>query len=408
VNTALFIAKRISSSRKKSFSRPIIRIAIAGVSLGIAVMILSVAIVTGFQIQIRDKVIGFGSHIQINKYDFNSSYEADPISKNQHFYPKLEDVEGIRHIQVYAYKAGIVKTEEEIQGVVLKGVGADFDFTFFNNNLIEGESLIIDSTEISTEVLISKIMATELNLKAGDDLRMYFISSGQSGARGRKFTIKGIYETGLVEFDELFVIGDIKQIQRLNRWEPDQIGGFELILDNFKDIDRLTDLVYGEIGYSLNASSIKQLYPHIFDWLQLMDMNVIIILALMILVSGITMISILLIIILERTNMIGILKSFGARSLLIRKLFIYHALYIIGWGMLWGNILRIGISLLQQKFGFIGLDQESYYVSVVPINIDVLAIALINIITFLVCSLILIIPSMIIGKISPLKAIRFN
>ncbi len=353
MNTALFIAKRISSSRKNSFSRPIIRIAIAGVSLGIAVMIIAVAIVTGFQSQIRDKVIGFGSHIQINKYDFNSSYEAAPISKNQHFYPNITDNKGIRHIQTYAYKAGIIKTEDQIQGVVLKGIGTDFDFSFFKQNLIEGELLHLDDNSRSTDVLISKLLATKLKLKVGDDLRMYFVSSEESGVRGRKFAIKGIYETGLFEFDELFVIGDISQIQRLNRWEPDQIAGFEILLDDFNEIDRLTELVYSEIGYDLNASSIKQIYPHIFDWLQLMDMNVIIILALMILVSGITMISILLIVILERTNMIGILKSFGAKNILIRKLFIYNAINIIGKGMLWGNLLGLAFCFLQKYTGLL-------------------------------------------------------
>lgn len=408
MNTALFIAKRISSSRKNSFSRPIIRIAIAGVSLGIAVMIIAVAIVTGFQTQIRDKVIGFGSHIQINKYDFNSSYEAAPISKNQHFYPAITKEKGIKHIQVYAYKAGMIKTEDQIQGVVLKGVGSDFDFSFFNQNLIEGDSLSINDKSRSTKVLISKVLASKLKLKLNDDLRMYFVSAEQKSVRGRRFQIQGIYETGLAEFDNLFVIGDIGQIQRLNRWESDQIGGFEVLLDDFNKIEELTEIVYNEIGYDLNASSIKQVYPHIFDWLQLMDMNVIIILALMILVAGITMISILLIVILERTNMIGILKSFGAKNILIRKLFIYNAINIIGKGMLWGNLLGVSFCVLQQNTGIFKLDQESYYLSVVPINFDIFSILIINLLTFLVCSLILIIPSLIIGKISPLKAIRFN
>lgn len=371
-------------------------------------MIIAVAIVTGFQSQIRDKVIGFGSHIQINKYDFNSSYEADPISKNQHFYPNIDKTDGIRHIQVYAHKAGIIKTKDQIQGVVLKGVGTDFDFSFFERNLLEGELLKLDEHSRSTEVLISKLLASKMKLSVGDDLRMYFVSSNQSGVRGRKFVITGIFETGLLEFDELFVIGDIAQIQKLNNWEPDQIAGFEILLDDFNDIDELTELVYSEIGYDLNASSIKQIYPHIFDWLQLMDMNVIIILSLMILVSGITMISILLIVILERTNMIGMLKSFGAKNSLIRKLFIYNAIYIIGKGLLWGNLLGLAFCFFQKYTGVFGLDQESYYISVVPINIEVVPIIIINILTFVVCSFILIIPSLIIGKISPLKAIRFS
>lgn len=408
MNTALFIANRISTTRKNSFSRPIILIAIIGIALGLTVMITSVSVVTGFQSQIRDKVIGFGSHIQINKYDFNSSYEADPISKNQHFYPHMDTVDGIRHIQIYAYKAGIIKTLDQIEGVVLKGVGTDFDWSFFQHNIIAGIPLSIDDHSRSTDVLISKSLSLKLNLKLGEDLRMYFVSSNQSQPRGRKFNIVGIYETGLIEFDDLFVIGDIAQIQRLNRWGKDDIAGFEILLDDFSDIDEMTEYVYGEIGYDLNAKSIKQVYPYIFDWLALMDMNVTIILSLMMLVSAITMISVLLIIILEQTTLIGLLKSFGAKNKLIRELFLYNSVNIIGKGLLWGNIVGILICVVQLNFGIIGLDQESYYVSVVPIKINVISVLLINALTFIVCSLFLIIPSMIIGKISPVKTIRFN
>lgn len=408
MNTALFIANRISTTRKNSFSRPIILIAIIGIALGLTVMITSVSVVTGFQSQIRDKVIGFGSHIQINKYDFNSSYEADPISNNQHFYPHMDTVDGIRHIQIYAYKAGIIKTLDQIEGVVLKGVGTDFDWSFFQHNIIAGLPLSIDDYSRSTDVLISKSLSLKLNLKLGEDLRMYFVSSNQSQPRGRKFNIVGIYETGLIEFDDLFVIGDIAQIQRLNRWGKDDIAGFEILLDDFSDIDEMTEYVYGEIGYDLNAKSIKQVYPYIFDWLALMDMNVTIILSLMMLVSAITMISVLLIIILEQTTLIGLLKSFGAKNKLIRELFLYNSVNIIGKGLLWGNIVGILICVVQLNFGIIGLDQESYYVSVVPIKINVISVLLINALTFIVCSLFLIIPSMIIGKISPVKTIRFN
>ncbi len=371
-------------------------------------MITSISVVTGFQSQIRDKVIGFGSHIQINKYDFNSSYEADPISRNQHFYPHLDTIDGIRHIQVYAYKAGIIKTLDHIEGVVLKGVGSDFDWSFFQNNIIDGLPLSIDDRFRSTDVLISKSLSLKLNLKLGEDLRMYFISSDQSQPRGRRFKIVGIYETGLIEFDDLFVIGDIAQIQRLNRWGNDDIAGFEVLLDDFSEIDEITEYIYGEIGYDLNANSIKQVYSYIFYWLALMDMNAIIILSLMILVSAITMISVLLIIILEQTTLIGLLKSFGAKNKLIRELFLYNSMNIIGKGLLWGNIVGILVCVVQFNFGIIGLDQESYSVTVVPIKIDVLSVLLINVLTFIVCSLFLIIPSMIISRISPVKTVRFN
>lgn len=371
-------------------------------------MIVSVAIVTGFQSQIRDKVIGFGSHIQINNYDYNVSYEASPVDKNQEFYPYLDTVEGIRHIQVYANKAGIIKTEKQIQGVVLKGIGSDYDWSFFKNKIIEGKPVIINDTEKTNDVLISKIIADKLKLKLNNDLRMYFVSSSGSQPRGRKFKITGIYETGLEDFDKLFIIGDIAHIQKLNRWDETQVAGFEVLIENFNELDKMNKLIYHTIGYDLNTQTIKHIYPQIFDWLDLQDMNVIIILVLMVLVAGITMISTLLILILERTNMIGILKALGSQNRSVRKIFLYNAVYIIGKGLLWGNIAGIGICLLQLKFGIIGLPQESYYVSVVPINLNFLHILYLNAGSLIICFLMLIIPSYIITKITPVKAIRYS
>lgn len=408
MNTELFIARHIISKNKENFSRPIVRIAIISIALGLAVMIVSVAIVTGFQTQIRNKVIGFGSHIQINNYDYNVSYEASPVDKNQDFYPYLDTVEGIRHIQVYANKAGIIKTDEQIQGVVLKGIGSDYDWSFFKNKIIEGEPVIINDTEKTNDVLISKIIADKLNLKLNDDLRMYFVSSSGSQPRGRKFIITGIYETGLEDFDKLFIIGDIAHIQKLNRWDENQVAGFEVLIKNFNELDKMNELIYHTIGYDLNTQSIKHIYPQIFDWLDLQDMNVIIILVLMVLVAGITMISTLLILILERTNMIGILKALGSQNRSVRKIFMYNAVYIIGKGLLWGNIAGIGICFLQLKFGIIGLPQESYYVSVVPINLNFLHILYLNAGSLIICFLMLIIPSYIITKITPVKAIRYS
>ncbi len=371
-------------------------------------MIVSVAIVTGFQSQIRDKVIGFGSHIQINNYDYNVSYEASPVDKNQDFYPYLDTVKGIRHIQVYANKAGIIKTDEQIQGVVLKGIGSDYDWSFFKNKIIEGKPVIINDTEKTNNVLISKKIADKLKLKLNDDLRMYFVSASGSQPRGRKFIITGIYETGLEDFDKLFIIGDIAHIQKLNRWDENQVAGFEVLIKNFNELDKMNELIYHTIGYDLNTQTIKHVYPQIFDWLDLQDMNVIIILVLMVLVAGITMISTLLILILERTNMIGILKALGSQNRSVRKIFLYNAVYIIGKGLLWGNIAGIGICLLQLKFGIIGLPQESYYVSVVPINLNFLHILFLNTGSLIICFLMLIIPSYIITKITPVKAIRYS
>jgi len=406
MNFELFVARRILSKGSASFSRPIIRIAIVSIILGLSVMIVSVAIVTGFQQQIREKVIGFGSHIQITRYDSNISLEGEPVEKNQDFYPGLSDIDGIKHIQVFGIKAGIIKTEDQIMGVVLKGIGSDYDWSFFENKIIDGGPVFVNDSAKSNDVLISSKMASKLKLKTGDETRMYFIIDNLT--RGRKFRIAGIYETGLEDFDNTFVIGDIGHIQKLNNWTSDQITGFEVLIDDFNRLDELGELVYDSIGYDLDARSIKHLYPQMFDWLALQDMNVIIIIILMVLVAAITMISTLLILILERTNMIGILKALGSKNWSVRKIFLYNAVYLIGKGLFWGNLFGITICLLQKYFGIMKLPQESYYVSVVPINLEVLPIVLLNLGTLLLCTLMLIIPSYIITRVTPARAIRYS
>lgn len=406
MNTELFIARRILSGNRDNFSRPIVRIAILSIALGLAVMLVSVAIVTGFQTQIRDKVIGFGSHIQITAFNSNVSYESNPIPKKQPFYPGLEKIKGIRHIQVYATKAGIIKTDEQIQGVVLKGIGNDYDWSFFKNKIVEGKPIAISDTGKTDEVLISRNLANMLKLRLHDDLRMYFINQNQT--RARKFVIAGIYQTGLEEFDKMYVICDIAHIQKLNNWSTGEVAGFEVLINDFDDLKAMRETVKDNIGYDLKAESIRDMYPQIFDWLALQDTNVAIILTLMVLVSGIAMISTLLILILERTNMIGILKALGMKNNGIRKIFLYNSAYIIGKGLLWGNLAGITLCWLQLHFGIIKLPQESYYVSVVPINLYYLPILLINIGTLLVCMILLIVPSHIISRIQPVKAIRWD
>ncbi len=406
MNTELFIARRILSGNRDNFSRPIVRIAILSIALGLAVMLVSVAIVTGFQTQIRDKVIGFGSHIQITAFNSNVSYESNPIPKKQPFYPGLEKIKGIRHIQIYATKAGIIKTDEQIQGVVLKGIGSDYDWSFFKNKIVEGKPIAVRDTGKTDEVLISRNLANMLKLKLHDDLRMYFINQNQT--RARKFVISGIYQTGLEEFDKMYVICDIAHIQKLNNWSTGEVAGFEVLINDFDDLKAMRETVKDNIGYDLKAESIRDMYPQIFDWLALQDTNVAIILTLMVLVSGIAMISTLLILILERTNMIGILKALGMRNSGIRKIFLYNSAYIIGKGLLWGNLAGITLCWLQLHFGIIKLPQESYYVSVVPINLYYLPILLINIGTLLVCMILLIVPSHIISRIQPVKAIRWD
>jgi len=369
-------------------------------------MFVAVAILTGFQKEVREKVIGFGAHIQISHYDENSSLETKPISMHQDFYPSLETIKGIRHIQVYATKAGIIKTADQIQGIVLKGIGPDYDLTFFSNKIIAGHFPHLSDTGKTNDVLVSKNLAALLKLRLNDDIRMYFISG--TTTLGRKFHIAGIYETGLEEFDKVYVLCDIKHIQKLNNWQPDEVGGFEVILDNFNDLDKMGKYIYHKIGMTLDAKTIRDLYPQIFDWLDLQDINVLIILVLMVLVSGITMISTLLILILERTNMIGILKALGMPNGGIRRVFLINAAYIIGQGLFWGNLIGITLCIVQQKYGIITLPQESYYVSVVPVNLDGWNILLLNAGTVVVCLAMLLVPSYVTSRISPVRAIRFS
>lgn len=410
MNYELFIAKRIVFRSKKDhqISRPIVRIAILGVALGIAVMIISVAIVTGFQKEIRNKVVGFGGHIQISNYDANSSLEIKPIDKNQPFYPRLKRLEGIRHVQVYATKAGIIKTDEAIEGVILKGLGSDFDWDFFKNKIVEGTPFLVNDSVKSKKILISKFIADRLKLKINDKFNMYFIENQQLSNRIRPFEVAGIYETGLEEFDKFYVLCDIGHIQKLNNWTDKQVGGFEILISDFNKLEVLGKKVYEMIGYNLNAKTVKEQYPQIFDWLELQNINVLIIIILMVVVAGINMISALLIIILERTNMIGILKALGANNWSVRKTFLYTAFYLTGLGLFWGNLLGLSLCLLQKHFNLIKLSQENYYVSVVPINFSFPHFLIINVGTLVICILMLVIPTYIITKITPIKAIRFD
>jgi lipoprotein-releasing system permease protein len=406
MNTEQFIARRLIKGGPGSFSAPVIRIAILSIAIGMAVMIVSVAIVTGFQKQIRDKIVGFGSHIQVAKFDSNNSFEFEPISAKQAFYQKIKENSGIKHIQVFATKAGIIKTTDQIQGVVFKGVGNDFDWSFFKDKLVAGKPFSLSDSVPGSDVIISKNLADLLKIKIGDPLRMYFIID--NNARARRFTVSGIYNTGLAEFDLKFIFGDIRQIQKLNGWSEDMVSGFDVNINDFDQLEQMGKVVYKEVGYDLNARTIRELYPQMFDWLELQDMNVIIILILMVLVSGMAMISTLLILILERTNMIGVLKALGARNLSIRRIFLYNSAYIIGKGLFYGNIAGISICLLQSYFGIIRLPQESYFMSVVPINLNIIYLIILNLGTLLSCTLMLLLPSFVVTRISPVKAIRFD
>ena len=407
MNVEYFIAKRLVSAKEGNnrLSRPIIRIAILAIALSVAVMLISIGVVKGFKKDIADKVIGFGSHIQITAFSDNNSYETKAISKNQDFYPSIENEKGINHIQYFATKAGIIKTADEIHGVILKGVGSDFNRDFFKDNLVEGEVPIYNDTLTSSRVIISKKIADLLDLEIDEKLIMYF---AQDPPRVRKFVVAGIYTTELEEFDNLYVFGDIRHIQNLNNWGIDSVGGFEITIHNFDNLDALTQMVYEKIDYDLNAQTIKEINPQIFDWLKLQDINVNVIIILMLIVAGINIITALLILILERTKLIGILKAIGQNNWSVRKVFLYNASYLIGKGLFWGNLLGIGLSLLQKYFHLISLNPSTYYMNTVPIHLTFSDILLLNFGAMLSCILMLIIPTYLITKITPIKAIRFE
>jgi len=414
MNLPYFIANRLIKGRREgtSFSRPINVIAIVGIAMGLAVMILAVAILTGFKQQIREKVVGFGSHIQIMNFDSNISFETTPISDTQKFIPKIKQIPGVSHIQVFATKAGIIRTDEDIQGVVLKGIGSDFDWSYFKSNMVDGSVFTVTDTGRTDKVIISKKIANMLRLKTGDTFAMLFI---QDPPRMRKFTISGIYETSLEEFDKMYVFCDIGHIKRLNGWRDDQVSGFEVYINDFDKLNEMTAEVRDAIGYKITeedtkfkVTNIRIKYPQIFDWLNFQDINVIIIILLMLIVAGFNMISGLLILILEKTNMIGVLKSLGAEDLTIRRVFLYQAAYLIGKGLFWGNFIGIGLAYFQLKTGLITLDPTSYYIKTVPVNLELFHILLLNAGTMAAIILMLLVPSQLISRITPVKAIKYD
>lgn len=414
MNLPYFISQRLIKGRREgtSFSRPINVIAIIGIAMGLAVMIIAVSILTGFKQQIREKIVGFGSNIQISNFDSNISFETAPINQNQDFIPKIKNIQGIKHVQVYATKAGIIKTEADFQGVILKGLGSDFDWSYFSRNMVEGKVFTVTDTARTNDVIISKKISDMLRLKTGDSFAMHFV---QDPPRMRKFTVSGIYETSLEEFDKIYVFCDIGHIKRLNGWNDDQISGFEIFIKDFDRLDEMTMAVRDAVGYQLledeekfKITNIRMKYPQIFDWLNFQDVNVIIIIVLMLIVAGFNMISGLLILILEKTNMIGVLKALGSEDVTIRRVFLYQAAYLIGKGLLWGNLIGIGLALLQLKTGLVTLDPSSYYIKTVPVNLDLIHIILLNAGTMAAILVMLLVPSNLISRITPVKAIRYD
>lgn len=411
MNIEYFIAKRLITAKdyKSSISAPIIKIAISAIAIGIIMMLVSVATGIGLQQKIREKVSAFNGQIIISNYDNNNSdVTLVPISKKQDFYPNFKSVTEVSHIQAIASKAGIIRTENAFEGIIFKGVGADYDWNNIKEYLVEGKMPDF-SKSLNEDVIISKFLADRLNLKVGDNFNTFFIKEEQGKMpNSRRFKITGIFNSGFQDFDATYIIGDIRHIQRINKWTPDQVGAFEVFVKDFNNIKTTGDQIYEQTSSSLDTKTIVEKYSYIFDWLQLFDFNIIVILAVMILVATINMVVALLVLILERTQMIGILKALGANNWTVRKIFLYNAFYLIIRGLFWGNIIGISILLIQQHFGIVQLNPENYYVNQAPVYINWVYVILLNLLTITVCFVVLLIPSYIITKISPVKAIRFD
>jgi lipoprotein-releasing system permease protein len=391
---------------------PIIRLSIIAIALSLAVMIISVGIVTGFKQEIRNRVIGFSGHIQIKNLDLNNSFETSPIDKHQDFLPALRSMPGIKHIQVFATKPGMIKTKSEVQGVIVKGVGSDFDWTFFNEHIVEGRHFVVHDSVRTNEVLLSTKLANMLGLKLNDEFAMFFIDNKP---RMRRFKICGLYKTSLEQFDNQLMLADIGHIQRLNNWDSSIVGGFEVILNDINNIDAMTTMVkdvvelrFTEDGSRLEANSITKIYPQIFDWLDLLDMNVWVILILMVCVAIINMVSGLIILILDRTFSIGLLKALGTNNSSMRNIFLYQSFYLILKGLLWGNIIALTFMFLQEKFHIIKLDQTSYFIDYAPVNFNISHILIINCVALATIFLFMMLPVMIVSRIQPVKTLRYN
>jgi lipoprotein-releasing system permease protein len=409
VNLELFIAKRLALGDKKSFSRFIIRIAVIAIALSVSVMIVSTCMVSGFSKEIKNRIFGFWGEIHIVSYDNTESFETLPIKKEQIQIEKLKQSKEVRNVAPFIIKAGILKTKTDIEGIVLKGVNKEYDWKTIDNYLKDGTNLTLKDSIASKEIMVSKSTANRLNLKVGDNIIAYFIRSDLAAPIGRKLKVVGIFHTGLEEYDKQYALVDIRLLRELNQWQENEVSGYEVRLTNMDNMDAFKDSIYYKyIDQKANAQTMKDINRNIFEWLDLQKVNEYLILGFMILVAMLNMVTALIILILDRTNMIGILKSLGTSNKSITKIFIYNAAYIVMNGLFWGNLLGIGICALQYYTGFIKLNEENYYLSVAPVDFNVWSILLINMGTLLICTVILLLPTRLISRISPMKAIRFQ
>ncbi len=406
MNFSYFTAQRLSLG-KRSFSAFIIRMGIAAVAISVAVMILAVGIMQGYKTKITEKITGFNAHLQIKSLDFNESFEAKPILSDEAYLQELKAAEGVHNVQAYAQKAGIIKTADDIEGIVLKGVGAEYDWSFLTEGLKSGRELK-QKDSLRNEIFISQYTANKLRLKTGDKINIFFLQDQSQPVRVRRLEICGIFETGLDDYDKTFGLVDIRHIQKLYGWGETQVEGFEVRLKNFDELEMRAEQLKKIVPLELDVKTAHELKPQIFDWLALLDTNVLIILVLMVVVAAINIVTSLLILILERTNMIGILKALGSSDRQIRSIFLWKAAYLTGIGLLLGNLFGLGLGFLQAYTGLFQLDPASYYLSAVPFEAGWVWLLAVNTGSFLLCLLALLIPVRMVGRISPVKAIRFE
>lgn len=405
MNLSRFISQRIQKTKSASFTSTVVKVGVASIAIGLAVMIISFAILVGYKQAIKDKLFSLSSHIQVSKITLNQSYEETPMPIKTNFYNNYRQNSQIRHVQAVGNKAGMLKSSEELAGIIIKGVGHDYDWEVFSQNLTAGRRINFSDTTFSNEVIISKRIAEQLKIKLSDEVLIYFI---QTPPRVRKVKVVGVYETGLEEFDKNFIIGDLALVQKMNEWDSNTCGHYEIFLKNFDDLEETTRVVTNEIDQDMKASKITDMFPAIFDWLSLLDKNILIVLGLILVVACFNMISVLLVMMMERSPMIGMLKALGSDNIQIRKIFVFNGLNIILKGILYGNLIGIGLGLIQYYFKVIPLDPENYYISYVPIEWDWLIVLVLNIATILLIVAVITIPTLIVSRMRVVEALKFK
>lgn len=409
INTELFIAKRLALGDKNSFSRFIIRIAVVAIALSVTVMIVSTCMVSGFSKEIKERIFGFWGQVHITNFANNESLETMPIKKEQVLVDKIRNAKDVKNIAPFITKAGILKTKTDIEGIALKGINKEYDWKTIQSYIKQGNIIAFNDSSASKDILISQSTAKRLHLQVGDKVIAYFIRKELAAPIGRKLQVCGIFHTGLEEYDKQYALVDMELLRTLNQWQANEVAGYEIRLHDMNKMDAFKDSVYYKyVDQSVNAQTMKDINRNIFEWLDLQKVNEYLIVGFMVIVAMLNMITALIILILDRTNMIGILKALGANSKSITNIFLYNASYIILNGLFWGNLFGIGLCLLQRFTGFIKLNEENYYLSVAPVDFNIIAILLINAGTLVICTLVLLLPTQLINKISPIKAIRFE